>query len=325
MTNHLDPFLSSYKYPFFSDIDKISKTSMSISDDHMLALVTTGSFVDRFGDETKFLWKNQRKIADDRVEDIINYIDDKDDTLKVVNQFVLFATVNGNDPRVIDGQHRLRAVLSMDSDTEFIIQCTNYTSDENRFMEFVKVNSNTPLPDYFKDITDHGTYCKALSDKLSEAMLDYHPFIMDDTVIDKVYLIKNEEILKTMIFKSLIDRSIPMSSDIEDNIIPSFIEIIGDISIFPKRVDIYGIPSSDPHRCQANKSVKERGVQCPFSKKHGEFCKKHVGNGERSRFNPRNIRNSTFERLKHIDSGFFILNPKWLDIVLDKIYPLVGI
>uniref|UniRef100_A0A6C0J5M6 Uncharacterized protein n=1 Tax=viral metagenome TaxID=1070528 RepID=A0A6C0J5M6_9ZZZZ len=210
----------------------------------------------------------------------------------------------------------------MDGHSNFIIQCQNFETAEQRYIEFIKVNSNTLLPDFYKAITDHDSYYTMLSTKIVDDMKVNFPQLFND--MDQ-YGFLVEQTLKEQIFAGLGSRHLPMSSEIEHHV-QGFIRVTKDISIFPNTVALYCSPIANPRTCQAFKSAADKIRQCISPKKvHTDFCGRHKNNGPRNMYNGRKTLNDRYEQLKTLGKGFFILEPKWLDIVLDKLFPLVSV
>lgn len=310
---------------FFYRIGSISESIISISERHILCHVKVGSYNNKFGDLKELLWDKQRSINSDQVNEIINYVDQKSMETKSVNQFVFIATINGLDPKLIDGQHRLKALLSMDDEIGFIIQCVDYEDENERFLDFIKINSNTPLPDFYKSISSHESYCQVLSKEITDNLLINYPFLETKSISGRYGYLSHTK-TRDSIFDHLRERSIPMSCDVSMSIVPTFISIVGDKVLFPSRVSSYPVPTINPDLCHANSSKVIRHEQCSYKKKHGDFCGVHKNSDKKKLFNPRFKRNHRFEELKIYDSGFFVLNSRWLDIVMEKIFPpLIGI
>lgn len=138
---------------FFTTLGRQAEYVIPVSAKHLHVLITVGNFIKKWPDPAEFLWEKQRNINQERVDEIITYLDSKTADTQVVNQCITIALVNNEEPRIIDGRHRLWALSQMDENTKFFIQCVNFSNNDERFIEFVKINSNTPLPDYYKSVT----------------------------------------------------------------------------------------------------------------------------------------------------------------------------
>lgn len=302
---------------FFTSLGRQAEHVMPVSSKHLHVLITVGKFIKNWPDLTQFLWEKQRDINHERVDEIITYLDSKPVDTQAVNQCITIALVNNKEPRVIDGQHRLWALSQMDEDTKFLIQCVNFSSNDERFIEFVKINSNTPLPDYYKSITKREEFYVVIADQYTKAILDEFPHLVSSTI---KYGFFTREQLKTEIFQELSKRNPEMSVDIDMN---EILHLLNDKTTFREAVVYYPIPSINIQKCAACRSKDNRLEQCFNSPKVDGYCGMHKS--KKYPFQPRTLRNTRFKELDEVKSGFFILDPKWLDKVMDTLYPpLIG-
>lgn len=285
-------------------------------ENYLMSLFTSMTFISTFPEWTNMLWDRQRPIEKANVDSILDYIEGKQGGLKLVNQVVTIATVLGDDPRIIDGQHRLRACLDMHQETEFFVVVVDYPSANDRFIEFIKINSNTPLPAMYKDITDVNGYYKTAAKHLAEAIcVQYSTFLGARTEDYSLNAKKVEE----MMFEGLSKRHVPMS-DIAEMCTQVLKEIESD-TLFPRTSAImYPIPSLKEGCCLAQASATTELVQCPHRGKieYGGFCGIH--RAQKNPFKPIHIRNKAFQLMQLKGRGFFLLNPRWIEKVLDKMF-----
>jgi hypothetical protein len=308
----------SYKEGFFTRLHKCSDKVINVNSSILFAYITVDKYIEEFGDVEKFIWDRQRPIDKQRVIEMRDYFDNKKDFLKQTNQIVTFAMVGNEDPKIIDGQHRLSAILGMDSGFGFLIQCINFDSEEERFLEFIKVNSNTPLPDYYKCITDHDSYCKTLSDNIAAAIEKKYRHLFRE---NKQYGYIKRDTLAPKICKKIKKRKIDISPYIVQ-LTENFIVLLEDKKIFPHTEVKYSLPKICPDKCQAYKSINS-AFQCMHDKKGDTpYCGVHKNSSVK--YYGRRERNERWEKLKEIGSGYFVLNSKWLTIVIDELFPLIN-
>lgn len=288
---------------------------------YVLCLITSDVFLKQFPTWDDMLWDRQRPIEQKSVDRIITYIDEKhDDGLKLINQTITIATVNGANPRIIDGQHRLSAVLKLHHNTEFFLSCGNYTSENDRFIEFIKINSNTPLPVMYKDIFDVDDYYKTAAKYISAQIAikypDYIKIIHDDTS----YYTTPKKIEEKM-FECLQSRHVTMS-DIASMAIKILHELESS-SLFPRTSSLtYPCPKLKDGCCLSQKNAIDHMTQCHFQGKieYGGFCGHHKL--QKHKYNSIHIRNKVFTDMKAKGHDFFLLDPNWCEKVIDQLFLL---
>lgn len=313
--------LDSYpKSCFISELGQISDYFIPVSKSHMHALVRAGNFIKKFKSIDNFLWDKQREIDIDRVNSIIEYLDGKPVGLRASNQCVTIATVKGDDPRVIDGQHRFVSVLKMDEDTPFLIQALDFNNNDDRFLEFVVINSNTPLPDYYKSITSRDKFYKQITDMIHIKILIAYKNIIFNVNDSRKYGFISQSNLRSGIYGAIQQRQPEMTSDIEA-IVNSFMDLLKDPILFPPEVMHYPVAPLNAAKCKSSKSEMEKYIQCSCDPKDNGFCGRHVS--MKNPYNQRLTRNFRFDEIKNC--GHFILDPAWITKVIDKLYPLVYI
>lgn len=285
-------------------------------ENYLLCLFTSLRFITTFPTWTNMLWERQRPIEDANVKQILDYVEEKQGGLKLVNQVVTIATVLGDDPRIIDGQHRLRACLDMHQGTEFFVVVADYPTANDRFIEFIKINSNTPLPAMYKDIADVDGYYKMSAKYIAEAICTKYPDCTGSRTDD--YCLHSKKV-EEQLFDGLAKRHVPMS-DIAEMCLRLLDEIESDV-MFPRTSAImYPTPSLKEGYCFAQQNATSDFVQCSSRGKpeHGGFCGTHKA--QKHPFNPIHIRNKAFQLMQTRKRGFFLLDPRWIDKVLDKMF-----
>ncbi len=108
------------------------------------------------------LWERQRPIDQDKVREIVRTYEEGDQGYRSLNQEITIGTIGGRSPKLLDGQHRLAAMIMYDNEIVFDIKWTNFRDEDQRYAAFRAINSNTPLPDHLKtaDTIDQ-TYAKS--------------------------------------------------------------------------------------------------------------------------------------------------------------------
>jgi hypothetical protein len=281
----------------------------------MLCFFTSLGFIETFPKWANMLWDRQRPIEQSNVSQIINYTEEKQGGLKLVNQIVTIATVIGDDPRIIDGQHRLQACLDMHQDTEFYVVVADYKTANDRFIEFIKINSNTPLPAMYKDITDVDGYYKKTAKHIAETICGKYPDCIGSRTED--YCLHSRKI-EEMLFEGLTKRHVSMM-DIAEMSLRFLTEIESDM--FPRTSAImYPVPSLKEGCCLAQRNATSELIQCCNSGKleHGGFCGIHKA--QKNPYKPIHIRNKSFQLMQTKGHGFFLLDPRWIEKVLDKMF-----
>jgi len=135
--------------PFYTENKDVFQ--LHDDDNNILSLCTTSqAFFTRFK-LSDLLWQKNRSIDTGKVSEIEENIQH---VLELGRSFpnkqVTIGTVSGRNPVIIDGQHRCHAFKLFDR-LKFRIQLIDYQSNEERFEGFKDINSNTALPEYYKD------------------------------------------------------------------------------------------------------------------------------------------------------------------------------
>jgi hypothetical protein len=281
---------------------------------YMQFLVKAIDFLTAFPNwNEELLWDKQRPINEENVREIVHYLDGKSSDLRLVNQMVTIATVVGGDSRIIDGQHRLKALLNITEDTEFQICVCDYQSNQQRFIEFCKINDNTPLPAYYKSITDYESYTRTLSDMLAKEIQTNYPHLFDNAGVYSLNIAN----LTTKLYDEINRRGIEMGV-----FNPIIVNILQELERFPTQSMSYPRLPVNPNKCKCQKSQTNKMEQCPNSAKR-EY-EGRCGTHFRSRtdeYSTINIRNRRFEEIHVHRSGYFSLNPDWIREVFERVYP----
>jgi len=140
--------------PLAKQLAEASVAHYAYSPKHMRFTITVQSFLAIFqtdgGIPKQLLWSKQRRIDQDKVRSIIDYLESEDPNYRMVNQITTIATCNGCDAKAIDGQHRLDALCQYDPSMKFDIIYLDFEHEDQRFWAFRTINSNTPVPEYLK-------------------------------------------------------------------------------------------------------------------------------------------------------------------------------
>ncbi len=130
-------------------------------------------------------YDRNRPVDDQRVETIRKKYEDNYSKFRTYTFFgqIILGLVQGSDPRILDGQHRLSALEKISEDShEFMIVIINYDSEADRFEGFTEINSNLSLPDMYKFSNEE---TKKIAGEITESLV-YNP-------IFKPYLYQKEQ------------------------------------------------------------------------------------------------------------------------------------
>ena len=250
------------------------------------------------------------------MNEIVEYIDGQEGGLKLVNQIVTIATVAGSDPRIIDGQHRLCALMNLHQGTQFFVCGADYKDENARFLEFIKINSNTPLPEMYKDITDVEGFYRRASQQVSAAICEKYSAHVGSMKGD--YVLREKDVKEAM-FVGLRKRNVSMGDIV--SMADSIVDELDSLVLFPQRAaHAYPIPSLRAGICVAQKSAADCTQQCPNPGKveFNGYCGVHKA--QKNVFSAIHTRNRKFAEMKAAGSGFFLLDPRWVDKVLDRLF-----
>ena len=95
------------------------------------------------------LWEKQRPIDQNKVMEIVKTYEEGDIDFRSLNQEIIIGTINGQSPKLLDGQHRLAAMI-LHGGIVFDIKWTDFKDEDQRYAAFRAINSNTALPDHLK-------------------------------------------------------------------------------------------------------------------------------------------------------------------------------
>ena len=282
-------------------------------------LCNVSTFFDNFGDwKSTFVWGRQRLINDDTVEDIVRSMEGNSPDIMIMNMDIRFGMVNGKDPKIIDGQHRLSALERMEPQVQFIISICDFLTEDERFLQFKAINSSTPLPEYYKAITDRDSYCKTVASEIYISLKKRYP----DLVKSEQYFIQPKD--EQNIYSAIRRTNMPMGGDIP-GIVHEVIELCSSPLLFPASNHAYLAPRVDPDKCKAQQS-KDNKAQCSWSPKEGDYCGTHRNCGQAGSsckiFNSRLLLGSRFSERQSSGCGLFLLNDKWVDKITNEMYPI---
>jgi hypothetical protein len=205
----------------------------------------------------------------------------------------------------------------MDGYTQFIISICDFQSEEERFREFVSINSNTPLPEYYKAITNYDGYCKVIATQIFRELKERYP----DLVRQEVYFIQRKD--ENDIYAALRRVNVPMHGNIPE-IVRQFMELSYCKKLFPAINSRYPTPYVNPDKCKAQRS-KDKLEQCPNPKGDGDYCTQyHRTCGQSGStcklFSPRTLLSAKYGERKEV-GGLFLLDPKWAELIIEHMYP----
>lgn len=147
-------------------------------------LESTGTKIRTYGNEQHFvcnigllykllgdqcLYDKNRPIRDDIVEDIIKYQESYYHRYEKYNYGtgkIVIGTVGGKDPKILDGQHRLKSASFLDGIILADVVVIDHKDDAERFDTYITINKSTPVPDLYK--TSELQYRKVLDDVINK-------------------------------------------------------------------------------------------------------------------------------------------------------------
>lgn len=282
-----------------------------------LGMLTVKQFQDAFPTwDTEFIWGRQRGVNPDIVSLIVDDLTlPGREGIRLMNLNITIGTVNHHDARIMDGQHRLHALMSSMEDIKFMLSIVNFKDDDARFLEFIKINSNTPLPEFYKSITGYDSYCQKAATQIVEAMRETYPELFSP--IPKVYYL-HQQTLVEQFYTVFQKHRIPMAPDEIEQHLQMLFDVLLDPSVFPSQITKYPVPVLDIRRCKSQKRVGEPTLQCPHQGKaeHGGFCGIHKTG--RTPFNGIHLRNTRHQELAP-HGTLFVLNPDWIDKAVENV------
>jgi hypothetical protein len=269
--------------------------------------VNKSVFISKFGyNIDKFIWDKQRIIKRSKVEQIKYSILQKPKYLRSSNLIITIGTVNYRDPRIIDGQHRLKAIYEIKDDIYFNIQWINFPTEKDRFREFVEINSSTQIAKIYIDDYDGVSYEQALI--TADIIKKKYEGLFIHNIIDYTDL-RNEIYQKITEIKNNINY---------DNIIP-FLEKISEPY---KNYDECPIPELNLKYCLAQKSHRKSHQQCNHKPYDGIYCgiHKHCDKPESKikKFNPENRKKYLYKILDNYGYGYFIFDRNWVSKIIKE-------
>jgi hypothetical protein len=265
------------------------------------------------------LWNKQRPINQDVKSAILDNIISKDalNGHRLINMIITIATVNGNDPKVIDGQHRLAALENMDGDDQFIVIAIDFMDENSRFLEFININNNTSLPDLYKSITDFDSFCKNTAEITTEALAREYPALLSKH--DRNYYL-HKPTIEEQLFKAFQTNNVPM----EDMylITDQILEYTKSTVLFPriKCSPVYNKYQRlvNNRTCLAQTSASNKYRQCRNAPKTNGYCGMHKA--QKHPFKPIHLRSKRFSEVD--PSMMFIMDLDWIMHIVNHRYPL---
>lgn len=267
-----------------------------------------------------FMWDRQRQINEETVGDIVRSLESKDAEIMLMDMDIRIGMLLGDDPKIIDGQHRLAAMEQMGKDAKFIVSIYNFQTEEARFKEFVMINSNTPLPEYYKAITDRDSYCKTLAMKIFAVLKEEYK----DFYKHAQYFLRPTD--ENEIYVALKHVGVQMDIDI-DRKVKEFLETCKSAGLFPDVRARYVEVRANLDKCQAQHS-KDNLNQCSNRKKDGtEYCGVHQKCGQAGStcktFSPRMELGARFSERREAGRGWFLLDSKWVSVIMENMFPML--
>jgi hypothetical protein len=129
----------------------------------------------------------------------------------------------------------------------------------------------------------------------------------------------HEKKVEELMFVGLRKRSVAMTDIVE--MTQLILEALDSQVLFPQgAAHQYPCPGLKAGICLAQKSASDVTVQCPLLGKveYGGFCGVHKA--QKHKFNPIHTKNRKWAEMKSNGCGFFLLDPRWSDKVLDLLF-----
>jgi hypothetical protein len=282
-----------------------------------LGLLTVREFQDAFPTwETQFIWGRQRGINPDIVTQIVEDLTQPGrETVRLLNLNITLGTVNHRDAKIMDGQHRLHALMSSTENVEFTLTIANFETDNARFLEFVKINSNTPLPEFYKSITDYDSFCQNAATQITKKMTHAFPHLFTDR--PRTYYLHKPTLIEQL-YVVLQQHHIPMAPDEIERFGQLLLETLTDPIVFPNAVIKYPIQPLETTRCKSQQKTGVPNVQCsnPSKTAYGGFCGIHKAG--KHPFNGVHLRNQRHQELTPYET-YFILHPTWINQAVENV------
>jgi hypothetical protein len=158
-----------------------------------------------------FIYEKNRPIDEEKVIQISIYekkYKEKYGSYDFHLSKINLATVNNDDLKIIDGQHRIKSALLLEGEVNCDIVITNYTCEEDRFNSYLTINKNTPVDEFYKTPNEAYVYIiKLVAQQLkinypsafSQYRTPFRPKIHIDVLCEHLYahfiLDKNKHLL----------------------------------------------------------------------------------------------------------------------------------
>lgn len=290
---------------------------------YLLSVINTDSndfeaIAEDFGyqDNRKFInslrYERQRPIVQDRVEELQELMVDNE-FYKSFNARITFVTINGSKPTLIDGQHRLSAMVDI---KPCMIEIATYDvpSLYDLHQCFVKINSNVPVNSIYLTASTNEDSNKLLAtvimDRISEK------FAEQLKISEKYgyHLVTKDDIYDVLDHYDVGKRESPLQLFECETIIVKFVKALDGQTYDIKEL---AFPKFDKARCQSTQR-KGASYQCVNRKKTGDYCGRH-GNGCHSTLRKTSARNACFNLLKDLPGGNFMMYKEYADVAMDSL------
>ena len=262
------------------------------------------------------LWDKNRPINAQKVQAIkTDY--QRNGSSHLINATITIGTIQGFQPKILDGQHRFEAysqLFNLDQDNLLLIDLVDYANEDERFHDFLRINTNTPLPEIYRDISDRSSFNRCLAERLRTqimALFSQH----FSAARDEPYNLNAIE-LKERLYASLLRHTVAYEN--AEAFPVDFITYLQCPILFPPQVEAYPLLALDLRYCQ--KVNKEGGLyQCEHRPKPGgNYCGLHKRVGCKTPdFDGIHVRQTLFQRASRFMLWF---NYTWIDRIQNQIH-----
>src|SRR5258706_8323970 len=122
--------------------------------------INLSSLLDNQDQFNKLLYKHNRAVDDERVENILStFLNKKEvsEEINFLNGQIVIGFVKCDDPKILDGQHRLKVAMSVEKCDSYL-NFVSFDNENDRFDYYIKINQNTPLPDFYQSCEHQKKY-----------------------------------------------------------------------------------------------------------------------------------------------------------------------
>ena len=108
-----------------------------------------------------FKYEKNRPIDDEKVMEIVEH--QRSHLLKYGSYDfhsgkINLGSVSGSNMKILDGQHRLKAMMYLEGMIECDIVLSDYANEGDRFEAYLTINKNTPVAEFYKTANDGQKY-----------------------------------------------------------------------------------------------------------------------------------------------------------------------